>query len=292
MNRTSKLVVLGLALLLVAAFFLHREPRPRAPLPPPERKPLPEVAVPAPEAPALASASPRAGASSRDAAAIAAAVPEKPRPGVVRGGVRILGVPPPRKVVKRDAEPQCQELHPEPLLADDLVVNNYGGIQWAFVVVKKGLSRERWSPPETTVELELSRCRFTPHVVGVQVGQALRIRSRDPFLHNAHGLTMENKEFNRGYRAGAEEMYRFDKPESPFAVKCDIHPWMRAFIAVVEHPFFCVTTESGFYEIAGLPPGRLTLQVSHEKFLPVSQDVEVPSGGEVYLDFVLDRRKE
>ena len=38
-----------------------------------------------------------------------------------------------------------------------------------------------------------------------------------------------------------------------FLVKCDVHPWMSAYVGVFSHPFFAVTGDDGKFTIAGLP---------------------------------------
>ena len=50
------------------------------------------------------------------------------------------------------------------------------------------------------------------------------------------------------------------------AVKCNIHPWMQAYIHVMEHPYFAVSGADGTFEIGNLPPGTYTLQAVHEQF--------------------------
>jgi hypothetical protein len=56
-------------------------------------------------------------------------------------------------------------------------------------------------------------------------------------------------------------------------VKCNVHPWMRAYIGVVSHPFFAVTGEDGTFTIKGLPPGTYTLEAWHEKY--GTKDVQI-----------------
>ena len=49
-------------------------------------------------------------------------------------------------------------------------------------------------------------------------------------------------------------------------VKCNIHPWMKAYVGVVSHPYFAVTGDDGSFELKDLPPGDYTIQVWHEKY--------------------------
>ena len=73
-----------------------------------------------------------------------------------------------------------------------------------------------------------------------------------------------------------------------FKVKCDVHPWMGAFVHVLDHPFFSVTGDDGTFTISGLPPGNYTVTAWHETLGEQQQaDVKVeegkPGGGGVQL---------
>ena len=75
----------------------------------------------------------------------------------------------------------------------------------------------------------------------------------------------------------------FEKPEIvPF--KCDVHPWMRAWVAVVPHPFFAVTSPDGRYEIRGLPAGTYTVEAWHEKLPAQTFTVTVGDGATASRD--------
>ena len=57
----------------------------------------------------------------------------------------------------------------------------------------------------------------------------------------------------------------FDRAESIFQIKCDVHAWMLAYIGVFEHPFFSVTGSDGTFTIAGLPAGTYEITAWHER---------------------------
>ena len=99
---------------------------------------------------------------------------------------------------------------------------------------------------------------YKPHVMGIMVGQTYRILNSDGILHNVHTLPKINPAFNRAMPATLKEATTtFDKPEAIFQIKCDVHPWMSAYIGVFTHPFFSVTGTDGKFTISGLDAGDL-----------------------------------
>ena len=100
-------------------------------------------------------------------------------------------------------------------------------------------------------------------------GQNIEIKNSDPTNHNIHPLPKVNQEWNESQPPGGEPKMQHLRPrrsDPPIPVKCNVHPWMRSYIAVVEHPFFAVTGDDGSFTIKGLPPGTYTLTAWHEKY--------------------------
>jgi hypothetical protein len=133
-------------------------------------------------------------------------------------------------------------------------------------------------------------CRYSPHVLGVQVGQTVEIRNSDGLLHNVHGLPKVNASFNRAMPPNVTE-YRhvFEQPEAPFLVKCDVHPWMGAWIEVLDHPYFAVSGGDGRFEITGLPAGTYEVEAWHEMLGTRSATVTVADGEAASSDFAFER---
>ena len=211
----------------------------------------------------------------------------------ISGQVKIKGDVKKRKKIKMDADPKCAALHNDAPMMDDIVVDADGNVQWAFVWVKKGAEGKKPTDAPAAAVINQTGCHYEPHVLGIVVGADLIVRNSDDLLHNIHALPFSNKEFNFGQPTkGLEEKKQFTTQEVMVKVKCDVHPWMSAWIGVVDHGFFAVTGADGKYAIpGGLSDGKYTVEVWHEGYKSVSADVDV-KGGAGAQSFELKEKKE
>lgn len=185
----------------------------------------------------------------------------------VSGTVTFEGKAPALRPLAMDADPVCAKKHPTPAPNEMLVLGNGNTMGNIMVWVSKGLPAGKTFPvPKTPVTLDQNGCQYKPHVMGIMVGQQYKILNSDGVLHNIHTLPKINKSFNQGMPPTLKEATTvFDKPEEVFHIKCDVHPWMSAYIAVFNHPFFSVTNTDGKFTISGLDPGTYEITAWHEK---------------------------
>ena len=186
----------------------------------------------------------------------------------ITGTVSFDGKAPALKPLAMDAEPVCNKAHGgKPVPNEMLVLGNGNTMGNIMVWVSKGLpAGKTWPAPKTPVVLEQKGCQYLPHVMGIMVGQPYRILNSDGILHNIHTLPKINPAFNRGQPATVKEMTTtFAKPETLFQIKCDVHPWMSAYMAVFTHPFYSVTSTDGKFTISGLDPGTYEITAWHER---------------------------
>ena len=201
----------------------------------------------------------------------------------VSGKVTFGGAAPAAEKIKVSADPYCQKEHKDGLERETVAVKD-GGLKDVLVYVKSGLSGT-YPPPTDAVELDQKGCMYSPHIIALQVGQPLKIKNNDETLHNIHPRPTVNPEFNIGQpRKGIESTRTFEKKEPWIPVGCDVHPWMRSYIAVLDNPFFAVTDDDGKFEIKGLPAGDYEIEAIHEKLKTQTGKITVKDGESAKLD--------
>jgi plastocyanin len=185
----------------------------------------------------------------------------------ITGTVTFDGKVPTLKPLSMEADPVCAKKHSKPVPAEMLVLGSGNTMGNILVWVSKGLPAGKTYPaPQTPVVLDQKGCVYVPHVMGIQIGQPYRILNSDGVLHNVHTLPKVNKSFNQAMPASRKETTtQFEKPEPVFQIKCDVHPWMSAYIGVFTHPFYSVTAANGQFTISNLEPGTYEITAWHER---------------------------
>jgi plastocyanin len=211
--------------------------------------------------------------------------------GTVAGTITFKGVKPRPHPIDMSEDPACVAAHHGKAQDESFVVNSKGKMANVFIYVKSGLEDKHFAIPETPVTIDQQGCWFSPRVLGIQVGQTLRVTNSDEVTHNIHPLATINREWNHSQGPGDAPLARkFLKPEVMIRVKCNIHSWMHAFIGAVDHPYFAVSSADGAFQIPNLPPGDYTLEAWHEVLGTQEQKVTVPPSGKVTADFTFRRK--
>lgn len=198
--------------------------------------------------------------------------------GIVRGRVVFEGTVPEMRTI---ANQPCHE-GSTPLKEETLLVDGQGGLKNTVVYLEGG-PEIGGLPPTAPAVLDQKNCQYLPHVLLVRVGQPVRIHSSDPTLHNVHYDPQKNQPANFGMTgAGQEKTVTFKFPEW-IHVRCDVHPWMSAWIAVVNTPLSALSAADGSFQIEHIPPGRYKLVTWHERLGRQEQAVTVEDGKPVEL---------
>jgi plastocyanin len=199
--------------------------------------------------------------------------------GTIRGKVTLVGWTPPRAA----ASPVICGDKTHQIPDETVVLNGDGGLQHVIVYLKLGASST--SVPSDPVVLDQVGCVYKPHVVGLRAGQILRIKSSDATLHNVHILSELNPGANFGMMEPGSRDISFKSAER-FKIKCDVHPWMSAWVVVIDHPYFCVTNKSGEFEIGNVPPGDYDVVAWQERFGELENTITVKAGEQSDMSFV------
>jgi len=206
----------------------------------------------------------------------------------ISGKVTLKGTPPAERTIAFD--PLCGKLHSEKVTTHHYKVAKDGGFGDVFVYIKEKPAGT-YAPPAKAALLDQKGCTYHPYVSGLMVNQKLKIRNDDPLMHNVHATpkVAGNKEFNVGQPVkGMEYTTSFPKSEVLLRFKCDVHPWMFAYIGVLDHPFFAVTDKDGNFKLpAGLPAGEYTLVAYHRKAGKVTQKITVADGDQKVVNFTM-----
>jgi hypothetical protein len=187
-------------------------------------------------------------------------VTESPAPtgqATITGVVTFDGAVPAPEPWAGAGNPECKTLRTDTI---QLVKVQDKKLEDAFVYVKEGLPKGSYPAPTESVPFDQKGCEFTPRVFGVMAGQDIAGANSDKLLHN-----VKSAEFNQAFPFNTKKGMKLNDAAVMSTIKCDVHPWMRAYAGVMEHPYFAVTKADGAFTIKGLVDGEYTVAVWHEK---------------------------
>ena len=221
--------------------------------------------------------------------------------GTVTGKVSYTGTPPEAKKIDTSADAACTSKSPN-LTTEEWAVKD-GKVANTFVYIKEGTLADGtkigdWSfeTPKTAATLDQDGCHYKPHVLGVVVKQDITIKNSDATTHNIHFTPKNNPDWNQSQANGAGPLtHKLNTAEVLVPVKCNQHPWMKAYVGVLRHPFFAVSAEDGSFTIKGVPPGKYTVVAWHEggaNGTEKTTEVTVPAKGAATADFTFGSTAE
>ena len=204
----------------------------------------------------------------------------------ITGTIVYEGDVPKLRALKMDADPVCHMKHAEPPKVEILVLGKDKTMANVFVHIKSGLPDKEYPVPEKPVVIDQVGCMYVPHVIGIQANQTLEVRNSDGVLHNIHALPKTNRAFNQAMPKSLTKAEKtFTKAEFMFPIKCDVHPWMAAWCAVMSHPYFDVTEKDGKFSIEGLEAGTYEIEAWHERLGTRTATIEVTADETKTADF-------
>jgi plastocyanin len=205
--------------------------------------------------------------------------------GNIAGSVAFEGTAPSMDVIDMADERVCADKHTSTPMIDEVVVNDNGTLANVFVYVKEGLESLQFPTPNQAALLDQDGCVYAPHVLGVMAGQDITIRNSDGLLHNINASPNEQRGFNTSQPTNMESTRSFGTVEIMVPLRCDVHGWMTAYIGVLPHPYYSVTSSDGGFDLSTLPPGDYVIEAWHERYGTQTQNVTVTTGETAEVSF-------
>jgi plastocyanin len=200
------------------------------------------------------------------------AVIDKNSAGSISGMISFKGTPPKMPKLDMSSDPACPA---DPQVPEVAVINN-GRLANVFLYVKDADRLGTFPSPSEPVVMDQKGCHYTPHVLGLMVGQPLKILNTDNAEHNVHPMPKNNAAWNESQSPRGEPIVKkFQHPEIMMPIECNQHPWMQMYVNVLPHPFFAISAADGSFQIKDLPAGEYTLVAVHEKFGEQTMKVSV-----------------
>jgi len=208
--------------------------------------------------------------------------------GSIEGTVAFSGTPPKPQKLNRKSDPVCakKDFNDEGILLS----TNGKALQNVLVRVKDAAPSAKM--PTEDVIVDQKDCMYRPRVQGAVVGQKIKVKNDDPTLHNVHTYEGTKTLFNQAQPPGSAPIEKpLPKTDNVVKVKCDVHPWMAAFVVLNKNPYFAVTKEDGSFQIKDVPAGAYTIEAWHEKLGTQTQKVTVTEGKPVQAKFDFSDKK-
>jgi plastocyanin len=203
--------------------------------------------------------------------------------GAVHGHVRVTRALPANDVIRMNADPMCVKAAEGSHVTDQAVVAGPDG-RLANVFVELVGTFPDTPIPSEPVFVDQRGCTYSPRVVGLRAGQTLQVRNSDDGLHNVHGVSTDRDGFN--VSQPTRGMINAFHPHDPgiLTLKCDVHTWMVAFVGVVNHPYFAVTSPDGSFALRDVPEGTYQVRAWHERLGTTVSPVHVSAAGEANVE--------
>jgi plastocyanin len=203
--------------------------------------------------------------------------------GTIKGKVTYTGTPVKQKQIDMSKEPSCAKQHATPINFETVVTGANNALENVVVYISAGADDA--GAPAQAVTFTQKGCQYIPHVLAMHTGQALQVVNADQTSHNIHPLPKINQEWNKSQPPGSPPIQeKFDSPEF-ISVKCNIHPWMHGYFAVLKTTHYSITGDGGGYTLPNLPPGKYTVTAWHEDYGTQTQDVTITGNETKAIDF-------
>jgi plastocyanin len=178
--------------------------------------------------------------------------PQSSRAGAIAGTIRYLGeVPPSQRILTSDGATIVHNdivVHPKSKGLRDVVAV----LEW-----KEKIPADAKAKPVVVDQREMV---FVPRLVTAREGQTVRFDNSDMCNHIVQSASIHAENlFNRT----SPYEHKFKAQKNPIPIGCPLHPWMRAWVMVLPHPYHAVSDAQGKFRIEQVPAGKHTLLLIH-----------------------------
>ena len=217
------------------------------------------------------------------AIAIAVLCPALMFAGTISGRVSYTGTPVKQKPISMAKEPSCEKQHTTPITTETVVTGPNNALDNVVVYISAGADDA--NAPAQAATFTQKGCQYIPHVIALHTGQELNVVNADQTSHNIHPMAKANPEWNKSQPPGTPPIVqKFANPEF-ISVKCQIHPWMHGWFAVLKTNHYAITGDGGAFSLPNLPPGKYTVTAWHEDYGTQMQDVTITGNETKSIDF-------
>lgn len=210
--------------------------------------------------------------------------------GSIAGSVKLSGTAPHMRGIDMSKDPYCVKQHENsPVKMENVVVGSGDGLQNVVLYISEGLSSSAESMvPTTQPTFDQKGCMYTPHVLAMDVNQKFQVITSDQTTHNIHPLPNAmtgNIPWNKSQPPGAPPIVTNWKAAEMIQVKCNIHPWMHGWFAVLKTNHVSISKDDGAFSLPNLPAGKYTLTAWHEDYGTQTQEVTITGNETKSIDF-------
>jgi len=207
----------------------------------------------------------------------------------ISGKVTYTGTPAKSKTIDMSKEPSCAKQHTTPVTTEGVVTGPNNTLANVVIYVSAGASDDS-SAPSQAVTFTQKGCQYIPHVIALRTGQELKVVNEDQTSHNIHPMAKVNREWNKSQPPGTPPLSeKFDKEEF-IPVKCNVHPWMHGYFAVLKTSHYAISGEDGSFKLPDLPAGKYTITAWQEDYGTQTQDVTISGNETKTVDFTFNAK--
>jgi hypothetical protein len=186
----------------------------------------------------------------------------------------------------------CAQFHP--IMTDEVQINraDTNTLRNVVIWIKSGPIDFRNPPPTEPVRMMVSQCKLSPRVVTLRENQPLFIRNEDPVKHRLDLKRTKDKEFSVMLPKPGMQISVTMEAEDPIPLVSAKFPWLKAWVAVFDHPYYAATGLDGKVSFSSFPPGDYELAAWHETFGMQTMTASVQADTTTEVDFVFEPKKD